>query len=237
MKGYQNSLLAGIAALALIAGTGMASAQVQPDGQSGTPPSGQQHATPNGGGRTGMHAQGENRDSQGKSQSGTNRTAQNANQGMQPNGKGEGPQSRDHGKSGATAQNGNSAAQPNAQSNNPANRSSGRNQNQNQANNGGQQRVQTASGTNVHFSTQQRTRIRQTIIDAHNAPRADHVGFSVNVGTVITRPEISRIHVIPVPEYLVRIEPRWRGLEYFVFRDEVVIVNPRDLRIVAIVPV
>jgi hypothetical protein len=46
-----------------------------------------------------------------------------------------------------------------------------------------------------------------------------------------------RIHVIAVLETLVQIEPEWRGFLYFVYEDEVVIVNPSDMRIVAVVPV
>jgi hypothetical protein len=42
--------------------------------------------------------------------------------------------------------------------------------------------------------------------------------------------------VVPVPQYLVKIEPRWRSYKYFVHQDRIVIVDPRDLRIVAIVP-
>ena len=51
----------------------------------------------------------------------------------------------------------------------------------------------------------------------------------MTVGTVIPR---GRIHVVPVPETLVRIEPEWRGFLYFVYEDEVVVVNPRDMKIV-----
>ena len=42
--------------------------------------------------------------------------------------------------------------------------------------------------------------------------------------------------VVPVPNTLVQIEPRWRGFLYFVYEDEVVIVNPHDMKIVAVVP-
>ena len=35
---------------------------------------------------------------------------------------------------------------------------------------------------------------------------------------------------------LVRIEPEWRGFLYFVYEDEVVIVSPDDMKIVAVVP-
>jgi hypothetical protein len=90
-----------------------------------------------------------------------------------------------------------------------------------------------ASGTNVRLSDQQRTQIRTTVINAQGAPRVGSVTFDVAVGTVIPR---DSIHIVPVPETLVRIEPRWRGFLYFVYEDEVIIVNPRDMRIVAVVP-
>ena len=86
----------------------------------------------------------------------------------------------------------------------------------------------------MHLSEQQRTEIKTTVINGRNAPRVGHVDFDVRVGTVVPR---GKIHVVPVPETLVRIEPRWRGLLYFVYEDEIVIVNPRDMHIVAVVPV
>ena len=64
-----------------------------------------------------------------------------------------------------------------------------------------------AAGVNVQLNEQQRTEIRTTVINAHGAPRVN-VDFDVTVGTVVPR---ERIHVIPVPETLVRIEPEWRG--------------------------
>ena len=70
------------------------------------------------------------------------------------------------------------------------------------------------------------------MINARGAPRVSSVDFDVTVGTAIPR---GKIHVIPVPETLVRIEPEWRGFLYFVYEDEVVIVNPRDMKIVAVV--
>jgi hypothetical protein len=35
----------------------------------------------------------------------------------------------------------------------------------------------------------------------------------------------------------VEIEPEWRGFEYFLIADQIVIVNPRSMEIVAIVDV
>jgi hypothetical protein len=60
------------------------------------------------------------------------------------------------------------------------------------------------------------------------------VDFDVTVGTVIPQ---DRNQVVAVPETLVQIEPEWRGFLYFVYEDEVVIVDPSDMRIVAVVPV
>ncbi len=90
-----------------------------------------------------------------------------------------------------------------------------------------------AAGANVNLSDEQRTRIRETVIGARGAPRVGHVDFNVAVGTVIPR---GRIHVVPVPQTLVEIEPQWRGFLYFIYEDEVVIVNPRNMRIVAVLP-
>jgi Protein of unknown function (DUF1236) len=87
------------------------------------------------------------------------------------------------------------------------------------------------SGFNGTLIDEQRTRIRSRVIEAHGAPRVGHVGFDVAVGTAIPR---GHIHVVPVPRYLVQIDPAWRGFLYFVHEDEVVIVNPRDMRIVAV---
>jgi Protein of unknown function (DUF1236) len=88
-------------------------------------------------------------------------------------------------------------------------------------------------GSHISLTPEQRTRIRNSVIDARNAPRAGHVDFTVRVGTLVPR---HRVHIVPVPETLVQIDPGWRGFLYFVVRHDVVIVNPRDMRIVAVLP-
>jgi hypothetical protein len=52
------------------------------------------------------------------------------------------------------------------------------------------------------------------------------------VGTAVPR----RIKLAPVPSTIVEIQPAWRGYEYFLVGDEIVIVNPRTMEIVAVVP-
>ena len=103
-----------------------------------------------------------------------------------------------------------------------------------QGNASGQVQGQGAEGANVSLSTQQRTQIRRTVINARGAPRVGQVDFDVRVGTTIPH---DQIHIVPVPETLVRIDPSWSGFLYFVYEDEVVIVDPSDMEIVAILPV
>ncbi len=91
-----------------------------------------------------------------------------------------------------------------------------------------------ASGTNVKLTEEQRTTLRQTIINGSNSPRVTNVNFDVTVGTVIPR---NSVRVVPVPETLVAIEPAWRGFLYFVYEDDVVIVSPGDMRIIAVLAV
>lgn len=90
------------------------------------------------------------------------------------------------------------------------------------------------SGENVRLTDQQRSRIRETVIEGRDAPRVGHVDFDLRVGSTVPRRDVQ---IVPVPETLVSIDPEWRGYLYFVYEDEVVIVNPRNMRIVAVLDV
>jgi hypothetical protein len=96
----------------------------------------------------------------------------------------------------------------------------------------------TAAGTtgntsaSVNLSTEQRTKIHQVIVSDRSAPRVSRVDFQLNVGTAVPR----SIKLAPVPSTIVEIQPAWRGYEYFLVGDEIVIVNPRTMEIVAVVP-
>jgi hypothetical protein len=82
------------------------------------------------------------------------------------------------------------------------------------------------------FTTEQKTKIRSTVLTA-NAPRVTNVNFSVNVGTVVPR----SVRLVAVPPTLIEIHPAWRGYRYFVYNDRIVIVEPDTLRIVTIIEV
>jgi hypothetical protein len=87
-----------------------------------------------------------------------------------------------------------------------------------------------AGGTAASLSTEQRTQIRQTVLAQSGAPRVNSVNFSLSVGTVVPR----TVRVVVLPEPIVRIHPAWRGYMYFIVGDQIVIVEPGTLRIVAV---
>jgi hypothetical protein len=90
----------------------------------------------------------------------------------------------------------------------------------------------SSSSTSVNLTEQQRTRIHEVIVKERGAPRVNNVDFALTVGTSVPR----TVKLVRVPLTIVEIEPTWRDFEYFMVRDEIVIVDPRRMEIVAIVP-
>lgn len=255
----RNTLLAGIAALALVAGTVFASAQEpgkDQNGVHGKPPHAatQQMNKGPAAGKMGQNAHEQNRTEGKMSRSAQdqtrkagpdaqklgqrtdlnrskemNRSDKTAKTNSQMERRNEGAMARHEGtKARATAQEqGRTHHENTAQE-----RRNGMPNTAERQRNGFEGLQGNASGMKVQLNDQQRTQIRTTVIEGRGAPRVGNVNFDVTVGTVIPR---DSIHVVPVPATLVRIEPAWRGFLYFVYQDEVVIVSPRDMRIVAVV--
>jgi len=88
------------------------------------------------------------------------------------------------------------------------------------------------AGAAAKLSTEQRTKITTVIRNEHVAP-VNNVGFSISVGTRVPR---ERISLRPLPSEVVTIYPEWRGYEFFLVRDEIVVVDPRTQEIVAVLP-
>ena len=88
------------------------------------------------------------------------------------------------------------------------------------------------TSSNVSLTTEQKTTIRTKVLTS-SAPRVTNVNFDIRLGTVVPR----TVRVAPVPVTLIEIEPRWRGYMYFVYADEIIIVEPRTLEIVAVLAV
>jgi hypothetical protein len=85
------------------------------------------------------------------------------------------------------------------------------------------------AGAGAKLTTEQRTRVTTVIRDQHVAP-VTNVNFSVSIGTRVPR----EIGFHPLPTEIVTIYPDWRGYEFFLVRDQIVVVDPRTLEIVAV---
>ena len=96
----------------------------------------------------------------------------------------------------------------------------------------GAQKGQAGGGAQAQLSTEQRTQIRQTVMQVGDAPRVSSVNFSLSVGTVVPR----TVKYVPLPSRVVEIYPAWRSYHFFMVGDQIVIVEPDSLRIVAVIP-
>jgi Protein of unknown function (DUF1236) len=81
------------------------------------------------------------------------------------------------------------------------------------------------------LTSEQRGRITEVIKKEKIRPESN-VNFPLSVGTEV--PRTVRLHRLP--REIVEVEPRWRPYEFILVGDEIVIVNPRNLEIVAVMP-
>jgi hypothetical protein len=237
-----NRYLISVAAAALIAGTGFANAQGTPsrDAPSSGAATTQQNAPPSERGSAGTT----NRDS---SQSGAPAEAPKSAQSkdMDKNGA-KNQRAQDDMKAGAK---GEKSAQDNnmkgerskgmSSENEKAGaskdmRAEDRGGNMNRAddrNNAAKSSTTTGqAGAGAKLSTEQRTKIT-SVIKSQNVRPATNVNFSVSVGTRVPR----NVGFHPLPAEIVTIYPEWRGYEFFLVNNQIVVVNPRTLEIVEII--
>ncbi len=85
------------------------------------------------------------------------------------------------------------------------------------------------AGAGARMTSEQRTSIR-TSITKQNIKPVTNVNFSISVGTHVPR----TVAFHPLPAEVVTVYPDWRGYEFFLVNDQLVVVNPRTLEIVAV---
>jgi hypothetical protein len=90
---------------------------------------------------------------------------------------------------------------------------------------------QGAAGTRANLSSEQRTKITTVIKDRHVRP-VEHVNFNISVGTRVPH----SVHLYPLPTEVVNIYPAWRGYEFILVEDQIVVINPHTFEIVAVLP-
>jgi hypothetical protein len=88
------------------------------------------------------------------------------------------------------------------------------------------------AGGGAKLSTEQRTKITTVIRGEHVQPTTN-VNFSIAVGTRVPR----TVSFHPLPAEVVTIYPQWRGYEFFLVNDQIIVVNPRTLEIVDVIDV
>jgi hypothetical protein len=222
-----NRYLMSVAAAALIAGTGFASAQgtMSREAPSSGAATTQQSAPPS---DRGSAATPMNRDS---SQSGAPAEAPKSAQSKDMD--------RDGVKGGAK---GEKSAQDNnmkgerskgmSSENDKAGASKDGNMNRAEDRNGAAKSTTTTgqAGAGAKLSTEQRTKIT-TVIKSQNVRPVTNVNFSISVGARVPRD----VGFHPLPAEIVTIYPEWRGYEFILVNNQIVVINPRTLEIVDVI--
>jgi hypothetical protein len=96
-------------------------------------------------------------------------------------------------------------------------------------------RAQDSTGrapADVSITSEQRTQLR-TRLGANPSARVDRssINFSISVGATVPR----TVRVFDLPPEIVTIVPAYRGYKYVLVDDEILIIDPRTLRIVAVI--
>ena len=87
---------------------------------------------------------------------------------------------------------------------------------------------QGAAAGSAKLSTEQRTKITSVIKQRKVEPTK--LSVSVSVGTRVP----ASVHLYPLPVEVVEVYPAWRGYEYILVSDQIVVINPRTHEIVAV---
>ncbi|MFO1115309.1 MAG: DUF1236 domain-containing protein [Beijerinckiaceae bacterium] len=90
--------------------------------------------------------------------------------------------------------------------------------------------VSVGAGQSVNLDAKAQTQVRDFVARDRSA-RVDHVDFNLSVGARV--PE--HVHYRPLPSELVSVFPQYRGYDYVVANDEIVIIEPRTREIVTVV--
>ena len=89
-----------------------------------------------------------------------------------------------------------------------------------------------SGGAAVQLSQDQRTKIKDVVVHDRNVARVNNANFSVSVGARVPKD----VHVLVLPPEVVTIVPEYRGFEYVLVGDQLLIIDPDTMEIVAILP-
>src|SRR6266446_8866518 len=91
-------------------------------------------------------------------------------------------------------------------------------------------RAESKLNAPASLSTEHHAQFRETIRSEKVAPLND-VRFSITIGEAVPR----TVHLNRLPPRILEYAPQYRGYEYILVGDDILIVDPRTLRIVAVI--
>ena len=89
----------------------------------------------------------------------------------------------------------------------------------------------TSVNASVNINDQQRVRISESVSRLNVQPLTS-VNFSLSVGTVVP----ADVRLQPLPAEVVEVVPQYRGYDFVLVKDELVIVEPSTKKIVTVLP-
>jgi hypothetical protein len=89
----------------------------------------------------------------------------------------------------------------------------------------------TKPGASTALSSEQHVRIRDTL-RGEKVEHLKNVQFAITIGEAVPR----TVHLYKLPVRVVEYVPQYRDYEYILVGDEILIVDPRTFRIVAVIP-
>jgi hypothetical protein len=82
----------------------------------------------------------------------------------------------------------------------------------------------------VKLSTEQRTKITTVIKEKNVQPTK--VNFDIHVGATVPR----SVHLVTLPTEVIEVYPAWRGYEFILVGNDIIVINPNTFRVVAVIP-
>jgi hypothetical protein len=86
-------------------------------------------------------------------------------------------------------------------------------------------------GASIALSNEQHVRIRDTL-RGEKVEHLKNVQFAITIGEAVPR----TVHLYKLPGRIVEYVPEYRDYEYILVGDQILIVDPRTFRIVAVIP-
>ncbi|MET0968074.1 MAG: DUF1236 domain-containing protein [Tardiphaga sp.] len=86
------------------------------------------------------------------------------------------------------------------------------------------------AGAGAKLSSEQRTKVT-TVIKQQNIKPVTNVNFSISIGTRVPRD----VEFHPLPAEIVTVYPDWRGYDFILVNDQILVINPRSYEIVAVI--